>query len=84
MREVQGGMGFASQSEYAVHFGIPDAAAIERITVQWPSSRVQEIVGDQARALINHHVRWVENEKPEVLNLPRATQPLAVQPEKKP
>jgi hypothetical protein len=45
---------------------------------------VQEIAGDQARALINHHVRWVENEKPEVLNLPRATQPLAVQPEKKP
>ena len=60
MREVQGGMGFASQSEYAVHFGVPNPAAVESITVQWPSSRRQEILGDKARALINHHVRLVE------------------------
>jgi hypothetical protein len=60
MREVQGGMGFASQSEYALHFGVPDPAAVERITIQWPSSRVQEIEGQPARALINHHVRLVE------------------------
>src|ERR1035438_6208914 len=84
MREVQGGMGFASQSEYAVHFGIPDAAAVERITVQWPSSRVQEIEGEQAQALINHHVRWVEDGKPEVLKLPRTTPSLAAQVEAKP
>jgi hypothetical protein len=45
---------------------------------------VQEIEGDQARALINHHVRWVEGEKPEVLNLPVSKQPLAVQPGMKP
>jgi hypothetical protein len=84
MREVQCGMGFASQSEYAVHFGIPDASAVERITVQWPSSRVQEIEGEQARALINHHVRWVEEGKPEVLNLPASKQLLAVQPGMRP
>jgi hypothetical protein len=66
MREVQGGMGFASQSEFAVHFGVPDPAAVERITIQWPSSRVQEITGDRARALINHHVRLVEGGAPEI------------------
>jgi len=68
MREVQGGMGFASQSEYAVHFGVPDPAAVERITVQWPGSRVQEFVGDKARALINHHVRLVEGGAPEMVD----------------
>jgi hypothetical protein len=68
MREVQGGMGFASQSEYAVHFGVPNPAAVERITVQWPSSRVQEMVGDKARALINHHVRLIEGGEAEVVD----------------
>ena len=68
LREVQGGMGFASQSEYAVHFGVPNPAAVERITVQWPSSRVQEIVGEKARALINHHVRLVEGGEAEVVD----------------
>ena len=80
MREVQGGMGFASQSEYAVHFGIPDPADVERITVQWPSSRVQEITGGQARALINHHVRWVEGADAVVLSGPKPEQPLAAEP----
>jgi hypothetical protein len=66
MREVQGGMGFASQSEYALHFGVPDPAVVEGITVQWPSSRVQEIPGAQARALMNHNVRMVEGASPEL------------------
>jgi len=67
MREVQGGMGYASQSEFPVHFGVPDAANVERITIQWPSSRVQEFVGKKARALINHHVRLVEGGEVQVL-----------------
>jgi hypothetical protein len=67
IREVQGGMGFASQSEYAVHFGVPDPASVDRLTVQWPSGRVQELSGEQARSLINHHVRWVETEAPRVM-----------------
>jgi hypothetical protein len=70
MREVQGGMGFASQSEYALHFGVPDPAAVERITIQWPSSRVQEISDQQARALINHHVRLVEGGEAVVVDPP--------------
>src|SRR5262249_32068553 len=46
MREVQGGMGFASQSEYPVHFGVPRSDDVERLTIRWPSSRVQEFNGD--------------------------------------
>ena len=73
MREVQGGMGYASQSEFPVHFGIPEPNSVERITIQWPSSRVQEIVGEKARALVNHHVRLVEGDQPVVLQ-PRLLQ----------
>lgn len=59
-REVQGGMGFASQSEHAVHFGLPDSTAVSRITIAWPSGRMQEFAGDSVRALVNHQVRVVE------------------------
>jgi hypothetical protein len=84
MREVQGGMGFASQSEYAVHFGIPDPTAVERITVQWPDGRTQEITGEPARALINHHVRWIEAGQPVVLNGEQPRRSLVSWPEGKP
>src|ERR1035441_9160707 len=43
-------------------------AAVESITVQWPSSRRQEILGDKARALINHHVRLVEGGEAQVVD----------------
>ena len=61
-------MGFASQSEYALHFGVPDPQAVDRITVQWPSSRVQELTGADARSLLDHHVRWVEGGQPAVVD----------------
>jgi hypothetical protein len=67
MREVQGGMGFASQSEYAVHFGVPDGQELEQMVVRWPSGRVQEVKADVARRLLNHHVQLVEDQTPEVL-----------------
>jgi len=62
LREVQGGMGFASQSEHAVHFGVPDVSVVERITIQWPSGRVQEFAGEKARALMSKHVRLLEGD----------------------
>jgi enediyne biosynthesis protein E4 len=68
MREVQGGMGYASQSEYALHFGVPVPAAIEKIEVKWPSSRRQEVTGEAARSLIGHHVEWTEGEAPVVVD----------------
>lgn len=67
LREVQGGIGFAAQSEYPVHFGIPDAAAVTAIDVSWPSGRTQRFEGPAAAALLGHHVRLVEGGEPEVL-----------------
>jgi hypothetical protein len=60
IREVQGGMGFASQSEYALHFGFPSGASIRHIKIRWPSGLVQEFDGEAARAMVNRHVRIVE------------------------
>jgi len=61
-REVQGGMGFASQSEYPVHFGIPDPAAVERIAIRWPSGLDQTFDGEQARGMLNRNLLLVEGE----------------------
>lgn len=57
IREVQGGMGFAAQSEYALHFGLPDPAKLERIEIRWPSGRTRVIVRDEAVSLVNRPVR---------------------------
>lgn len=66
-REVQGGMGFASQSEHALHFGVPDPADVERLDIRWPSGRVQTFAGQDARDLLGRHVRIREGDKPVAL-----------------
>ena len=53
IREVQGGMGFASQSEHTVHFGVPRSESLRRITIWWPSGRQQVVEGNEARAMLN-------------------------------
>ena len=53
IREVQGGMGFASQSEHTVHFGVPRSESLQRITIWWPSGRQQVVEGNEARAMLN-------------------------------
>jgi len=62
IREVQGGQGFESQSEYAVHFGIPDIRAVDRITIQWPSGRIQEFAGERAHEFLGRFVRLREGD----------------------
>jgi hypothetical protein len=34
---VYGGVGFASQNQRALHFGIGDATNVKRLTIVWPS-----------------------------------------------
>jgi len=53
MREVQGGLGFAGQSERTVHFGIPNPESLRSVTIRWPSGRLQRFEGPQARALVD-------------------------------
>ena len=43
MRWVHGGGSYLSQSDTRVHFGVPGGAAIERITVHWPSGTTQTL-----------------------------------------
>jgi hypothetical protein len=44
---VNGGNGFASQSSFRVHFGLGQAAQIERLEVAWPSGAKQTFVNLQ-------------------------------------
>jgi len=42
-RVVDGGMGFASQNDRRIHFGLGQAGWVERVEVRWPSGRVQTL-----------------------------------------
>ena len=42
-RIVDGGMGFASQNERRVHFGLGRVEWVERIVIHWPSGQQQVI-----------------------------------------
>jgi tetratricopeptide (TPR) repeat protein len=45
VRFVDGGNGFAGQSTRRVHFGLGDAATVERLEIAWPSGRRQVFEG---------------------------------------
>ncbi len=60
VREVSGGTGFASQSERRVHFGLDDHARPDRMTVRWPSGRVQSFSGEALTACLGGYARLVE------------------------
>lgn len=42
-RVVDGGMGFASQNDRRVHFGLGPADRVERVEIRWPSGRIQTL-----------------------------------------
>jgi hypothetical protein len=48
---VNGGNGFAGQSTLRVHFGLGDAAAIDRVEVRWPSGVKQVLAKLQANRI---------------------------------
>jgi hypothetical protein len=60
IREVSGGTGFASQSEFRVHFGLGELGAVEHLVVRWPSGRVQRFDGASLAASVNGYARLVE------------------------
>ena len=59
-REVQGGMGFASQSEHVVHFGVPEKEKVTGISIRWPSGRSQSIKKDSMQEMLNRMTRIEE------------------------
>lgn len=40
---ITGGIGFSSQNERRLHFGLGDVAKVDRVTIYWPSGQVQEL-----------------------------------------
>jgi hypothetical protein len=43
MRELYPVCSFRSQGPNVVHFGLGDATSVDRLTIRWPSGRVQEL-----------------------------------------
>jgi hypothetical protein len=60
-REVQGGTGFASQSDRRLFVGLGACAAPESVEIAWPSGRVQRFEGESARARVDRMTRIDEH-----------------------
>lgn len=43
VQEVNGGSGFSAQNQRRLHFGVGDAAQVDRLRIRWPSGREQTI-----------------------------------------
>jgi hypothetical protein len=43
VQEVSGGSGFCAQNQRRLHFGLGEAARVDKVTVRWPSGKVQEL-----------------------------------------
>ena len=41
VQEVSGGSGFCSQNQRRLHFGLGEAAAVDKIVIRWPSGATQ-------------------------------------------
>lgn len=52
VRELYPANGYHSQSPSLVHFGLSDAEKVDRLTIRWPSGKVQELKGLKA----NRHI----------------------------
>lgn len=59
-RDVQGGTGFAAQSDRRLFFGLGACAAPESIEIFWPSGRVQGIDKESALAMVDRMTRVEE------------------------
>jgi len=54
MQQVDGGSGFASQSQRRLHFGLGSATAVDSAVIRWPSGTVQHLVAPVPDSL--HHI----------------------------
>jgi hypothetical protein len=55
-RWVEVGSGYASQSEFTLHFGLGGALAIESLEITWPGGTVQKIAKDELAGVINETI----------------------------
>ena len=68
LRQLTAGSGYASQNAQRLYFGLGDHAGVERLSVRWPSGRVEELTDIEARRL----VRITEGEGFQISTLPGA------------
>jgi hypothetical protein len=52
LRQVDGGSGFAAQSQRRVHFGLGAVSAPDSVVVRWPSGVVQTITAPAVNAIL--------------------------------
>jgi hypothetical protein len=50
--EVRSAYSYASASDLRLHFGLGDAARADRISIRWPSGRVQELTDVAADRIV--------------------------------
>jgi hypothetical protein len=62
LRQVEAGSSYASQSDFAVHFGLGDATRIESVEILWPDGDMQVLRGDQLDGLLNRAVQLTQGE----------------------
>jgi hypothetical protein len=43
IQEVSGGSGFCAQNQRRLHFGLGSAPRVDKVTIRWPSGKVQEL-----------------------------------------
>ena len=48
VQEVMAASGFSAQNQRRLHFGLGDAASVDRVVIRWPSGTKQEIVEPEA------------------------------------
>jgi hypothetical protein len=52
VQTVQGGSGFCAQNQRALHFGLGDCRAVERVAIRWPDGREQELRAEPGRSAL--------------------------------
>jgi hypothetical protein len=52
VREVRAGSSYLGQSDLRLHFGLGDAAIVERVEVRWPSDRVEIVTSVAANQIV--------------------------------
>lgn len=68
-RFVVGGGSYLSTSDRTVHFGVPAGESVRRLTIHWPSGRMDEVPADRLEARSGRPVRHqtaVEGRSPAV------------------
>lgn len=62
LRQVEAGSSYASQSDFAVQFGLGDATDIEALEILWPDGNKQVLTVSQRESLVNRAVYLTQGE----------------------